>query len=65
MAQSVARAIKELKELRRSFRDGDRFDPVVVAELIDILTRLLESAKPVGGADGKKDALLTSVEPGK
>jgi len=60
MAQSVARAIKELKELRQQIDEGDP-----VGDLIDILTRLLESAKPVGGADGKKDALLTSVEPGK
>ena len=60
MAQSVSRAIKELKDLRRQIDEGDP-----VGDLIDILTRLLESAKPVGGADGKKDALLTSVEPGK
>ena len=60
MAQSVARAIKELKDLRQQIDEGDP-----VGDLIDILTRLLESAKPVGGADGKKDALLTSVEPGK
>lgn len=60
MAQSVARAIKELRDLRQQIDEGDP-----VGDLIDILTRLLESAKPVGGADGKKDALLTSVEPGK
>jgi hypothetical protein len=60
MAHSVARAIDELKALRGQCDPGDP-----MRDLIDILIRVFEQAKPAGGIDGKKDALLTSVEPEK